>query len=307
MNNKDLKEALLALGPECGIRMGVPLDKYTSLGIGGPAEVFTLPQSEDALIKVIVAAKASGAPVLALGGGTNLLIPDEGFTDGLVIHVASLDRLEVSSAEGGEVIVRAGAGVRLQRLISLCRKEGYSGLEALSGIPGMLGGAVAGNAGSFDTEIKHSVTEIRLVGFDGETTSIGVEDAGFRYRGSDLPDLGIISGVTLCLKRSTPSDVASKADDFLNRKQAAQPVGERSAGCVFRNPEGYSAGRLIDTAGCKDFKENDIVVSRQHANFFINRGEGTSADFLSLMEKVGNMVYEVHGIRLEPEIRVVGI
>ncbi len=306
MNNKDLIKALEALGPECGIRMREPMDCHTSLGIGGPAQVFSVPASETMLIEVLKAAAGCGAKVLALGGGTNLLVRDEGF-DGLVIHVALLNQLEVLSEEGVEVVLRAGAGVRLQRLIALCRREGYSGLEALSGIPGMLGGAVAGNAGSFDTEIKFSVREIRLVGFDGETMSISVEDAGFRYRGSDLPDLGIITSVTLCLKRDKPYDVASRADDFLNRKKAAQPVGERSAGCVFKNPEGHFAGRLIDTAGCKDLKENNIVVSRQHANFFINRDGGTAADFIRLMDRVAAKVKETHSIMLEPEIRVVGI
>jgi UDP-N-acetylmuramate dehydrogenase len=168
----------------------------------------------------------------------------------------------------------------------------------------MLGGAVAGNAGSFETEIKDLVTEIRLAGYDGEIKTMNPMEAGFSYRGSNLLDAGIITGVTLSLKKSTPEEVASKLDEFLKRKMDAQPIGQRSAGCVFKNPEGNFAGRLIDTAGCKGLKQNDIEVSKQHANFFINTGKGNSADFLSLMEKVSEKVYEVHGIRLEAEIKV---
>ncbi len=294
-----------ALGQQAGIRFGEPLNKHTSLGIGGEAEVFSVPVGEDALVEVLRTAKKCGARVLALGGGTNLLVRDVG-VPGLVVHIGAFDRTEVLDSDGNEADLRVGAGVRLQKLIALCRREGYSGLESLSGIPGLLSGAVAGNAGSYGSEISDVIKEIRLVSFNGEAMTIGVEDAGFRYRGSDLSEAGIITGVTLCLIKSTPEDVAASADGFLKRKQAAQPVGDRSAGCVFKNPEGDSAGRLIESAGCKGMQEGGIVVSRLHANFFINTGQGSAGSFIKLMDDVAAKVHAAYGITLEPEIRVVG-
>ncbi|MCK4911877.1 MAG: FAD-binding protein, partial [Thermodesulfovibrionales bacterium] len=180
-----LKDALGALGPSAGVRFGEPMASHTALGIGGPAEVFAVPESEDVLVRVMRAAMECGAPVVALGGGTNLLVRDGG-VPGLVVHVGALKSLEATGGEGAEVRVRAGAGVRLQQLLAYCRREGLSGIEALAGIPGMLGGAVAGNAGSYGTEIKDVVQMIRLVGFDGTVRELGVEDAGFVYRGSSL-------------------------------------------------------------------------------------------------------------------------
>lgn len=309
MNKAGLKEALGALGPSAGVRFGEPMASHTALGIGGLAEVFAVPESEDVLVRVLKAAMDCGAPVVALGGGTNLLVRDAGVS-GLVVHVGALKSLEAVGSEGGcgrdEVMVRAGAGVRLQQLLAFCRREGLSGIEALAGIPGMLGGAVAGNAGSYGTEIKDVVQTIRLVGFDGTVRELGVEDAGFVYRGSSLVETGVVTEVTLCLRCDDPAKVADRMDEFLARKQSAQPVGERSAGCVFRNPEGESAGKLIDTAGCKSMGEMGIEVSRLHANFFINRDRGSAGSFLKLMDAVAQKVQEVHGIRLDTEIRVIG-
>ncbi len=309
MSNAGLKEALGALGPSAGVRFGEPMASHTALGIGGPAEVFAVPESEDVLVRVLRAAMDCGAPVVALGGGTNLLVRDGGVS-GLVVHVGALKSIEASGCEGGgsgdEVMVRAGAGVRLQQLLAYCRREGLTGIEALAGIPGMLGGAVAGNAGSYGTEIKDVVRRIRLVGFDGTVRELGVEDAGFVYRGSSLAGAGVVTEVTLCLRCDDPAKVADRMDEFLARKRSAQPVGERSAGCVFRNPEGESAGKLIDTAGCKSMGEMGIEVSRLHANFFINRDRGSAGSFIKLMDAVAEKVQKVHGIRLDPEIRVIG-
>ena len=306
MISADLKEALGALASDAGVRFGEPMDKHTTLGIGGPAEAFAAPEGEDALVRVLAAARQCGAPVIAIGGGTNLLVRDGG-VPGLVVHVGAFDRLEVLDSEGNEVGIRAGSGVRLQSLLAYCRREGFSGLEALAGIPGMLGGAVAGNAGSFDTEISDVIREIRLVALDGGVSVIGVEDAGFGYRNSGLYEAGIVTEVTFGLKRDEPGLVAGRMDEYLKQKRSAQPVGEKSAGCVFKNPEGGSAGRLIDSAGCKGMKEKAIVVSRLHANFFINRGRGSAESFIKLMDDVAAKVQAAHGIALEPEIRVIGI
>jgi UDP-N-acetylmuramate dehydrogenase len=305
MTGKDIIEALQAVGKAARVRYGEPMSRHTSLGIGGPAEAFVAPEDTETLLSVLEAAKGCGAPVLPLGGGTNLLVRDSGI-GGLVVYVSGFAGIEMLEERASAVRLRAGSGVRLQSLLAYCRREGLSGIEALAGIPGMLGGALVGNAGSFDSEIKDVSEEIEVVGLDGVKGMVKASGAGFCYRGSGLAGKGIVTGAVLRLERTDPAEVDERAEGFFKRKQASQPIGERSAGCVFKNPEGDSAGRLIDDAGCKGMQEGAIEVSRLHANFFINRGGGSAESFLRLMEKVASRVRESSGLALEPEIKVVG-
>jgi UDP-N-acetylmuramate dehydrogenase len=205
-----------------------------------------------------------------------------------------------------KVVLYVGSGVPLPKLMSVAKKNGYSGLEPLAGIPGCVGGAVYMNAGSFGTEMRDLIVSVALMNIKGEITIVNADELSFTYRSSGIPDDSVILSANIRLAKDDPAEVGKRMKEYMKRKKAAQPLGEFSAGCVFKNPEKDSAGRLIDAAGCKGMKVGDIEVSTLHANYFINKGKGTCKDFVSLMDKVRAKVKKQSGIKLEPEVRIIG-
>ena len=284
---------------------GSPMSGHTSLAIGGPADVVVSPEDPLSVKNIVLILGSRGVPFLPLGGGTNILVRDGGF-EGVVIKCRAFGRIEVLSEAGDAVELFVEAGVPLQKLVNFCRDRGYAGMEGLCGIPGTLGGAICGNAGSFGSEIKDVLSSVVILRSDGSLERFRTADLGFGYRTSHVRTDDIVLSANLALKRDDAAAVAARTDDFFKRKKSAQPIEERSAGCVFKNPPGMSAGRMIDEAGCKGMRIGSIEVSGRHANFFVNRGEGRAADYLALMEKVAGKVKEKFGVALEPEIRLVG-
>ncbi|MFN3480873.1 MAG: UDP-N-acetylmuramate dehydrogenase [Thermodesulfovibrionales bacterium] len=287
------------------LRLNEDMSSHTTLRIGGLADIYAIPDDVLSLKNILIYLSDKGIPVTPLGGGSNILVSDSGI-DGAVISSLSLKRIEVI---GNSDVVRlfVESGTPLQSLLNISKEEGLSGLEGLAGIPGTLGGAVKGNAGSFGMEIGNVIESIALMDLRGNISIINREDIGFRYRGSEIPE-GIVLSAIVRLKRDDPQEVAKRINSFHDEKREKQPLTLRSAGCVFKNPAraGLTAGRLIDEAGCKGMERGDIVVSTQHANFFINRGKGRASDFLSLMNEVKERVLSYSGIELEPEIRIIG-
>ncbi len=306
---KDKRYIRQALTDELGTLISVRTDEsmrlHTSLHMGGPADVYVEPEDPETLSRVLVLLGRAGFPSFPLGGGTNLLVRDGGL-EGVTINLSRITGMTLRREEDDSVVVYAGAGMGLQRVLGLCRREGWSGLESLAGIPGQLGGAVAGNAGSFGGEIKDALASIDIVTSNGDFRTLMREDVVFGYRRSDIPEGAFIVGVMFRLKKDDRESVAGRMDECLSRKRDTQPLGEWSAGCVYRNPQGDSAGRLIDAADCKGMREGDVVVSQKHANFFVNTGNATAGDFLRLMQRVEKKVRERFGVFLEPEIRMVG-
>jgi UDP-N-acetylmuramate dehydrogenase len=223
-----------------------------------------------------------------------------------VIKFRAFGRIEVIADADDAAELFVEAGVPLQKMVNFCRDKGYSGMEGLGGIPGTVGGAICGNAGSYGYEMKDILRSVVILRNDGSLERFKKEDLGFGYRTSDIRTDDIVLSANLALKKDDAAAVAARTDEFFGRKKSAQPIWERSAGCVFKNPEGMSAGRMIDEAGCKGMRVGPIEVSSLHANFFVNRGEGRAADFLTLMEEVSGKVKGKFGVVLEPEIRVVG-
>ncbi len=304
------------------------LSAYTSLRIGGPAEVMVFPEDVVSLKNVLIEAKKENIPVFVIGSGTNLLVRDGGL-DGIAICLKTFKRIEIirninslplpphppltkGGQEGGKeemggfIGLFVEAGVPLGSLINFTKKNGYSGIEALAGIPGTFGGAVYMNAGSFGTEIKDVIISVALMNMDGRIEILEKDSLKFSYRSSNLPASTIILSANIILKKDTSENITSCVTEFLKKKKGSQPIGESSAGCVFKNPEGDYAGRLIEALGCKGMRAGDAEVSRVHANYFINRGKASSKDFIELMEIVKEKVREHSGIILETEIKIVG-
>jgi UDP-N-acetylmuramate dehydrogenase len=295
-----------------------PLSRHTSLRIGGPAGIFVEVGDPFTLAALVSRARQSGVAVTFIGGGTNLLFSDAGF-DGIVICLKGLRGYEVLKSEGDKwgavpnlfpnlFRIRAAAGVALQVLVQTAAREGLSGMEGLAGIPGTLGGAIVGNAGSFGCEMKDVVESVTVMGRDGTSVRMNNEDIKFGYRTSALSGglLTIIEAVLRFSMSREPGEIAGKIKENLEKKKQSQPLDEWSAGCVFKNPPGDFAGRLIEQCGLKSAREGGIEVSARHANFFINTGGATADDFMRLMDRVVQVVDSQFGIVLEPEIRVIG-
>lgn len=288
------------------IRFDEPLSGHTSLKIGGPVDIMVFPEDPLSLKNVLRAAAREHIPLFVIGAGTNVLAGD-GPIEGIAVSLKAFRSIEVTQeSDENTAVVFAGAGTPLGMLLGLARKNGFSGFEPLTGIPGTVGGAVYMNAGSYGTEIKDLILSVGLMHPQGEIQVLGKEQLKFSYRRSYFPEGAVILSANFALAKDDPAGVARLMDEYMAKKKAAQPLAAASAGCVFKNPEGDAAGRLIDAAGCRGMREGDIEVSPVHANYFINRGRGTCRDFLVLMGKVRARVRENSGTELETEVKIIG-
>ena len=236
-------------------------------------------------------------PLRILGGGANVLVPDEG-VDALVVHMG---KLRLVAGEGDRL--HAWAGATLPGLVLRAARAGLSGLEGFVGIPGTVGGALRMNAGGRYGEFTEVIETLDLVEETGVRRTLRREDLRPVYRDGGLNG-SVVLGATLRLTPGEREKIEERTSVVLAEKSAAQPLQERSAGCIWRNPPNGSAGRLVEDAGCKGWREGDAVVSEKHGNFVVNRGLAAAADVLRLLERVEGAVAEKTGVRLEREIVV---
>jgi UDP-N-acetylmuramate dehydrogenase len=285
------------------VRTEVPLARLTTFKIGGPAAIVVTPETTEALAAAMRLVQAAGAPRFVLGNGSNLLVSDAGF-DGVVIRVGSA--LGFVEEEPGDRL-RLGAGLLWSRVLRHVMKEGWTGLEFGAGIPGTIGGAVATNAGTRGGETGDRLVEAEIVDAAGEARALSRDELRFRYRNADgLPPDAVVTAVRFALAREDPARVTETVRGYQAERRRDQPEREPSAGCIFRNPPGESAGRLIDQAGLKGLEEGGAIVSPVHGNFIINRGGATAADVLRLVERLRERVRAEYAVELELEVRKVG-
>lgn len=283
------------------VRTGEPMARHTSFGLGGPADLFVAPDSPGAFKDAAAYLADERVPVRLLGRGTNLLVRSGGI-EGCVMAVSrAFTRME---RRGGEVVV--GSGVDLARLLSFCAEKGLSGLEGLSGIPGSAGGAVVTNAGSFGVSVGERLREITVFEPGKPSRRVTAAELDTRYRRIGIPAASVIEEAVVSVEPGEPAAVAARQREVLESKWKTQPVGMRSAGCVFRNPEGLVAGRLIEAAGLKGARVGGAVVSDVHANYILNDRGATPEDVEDLVELIRKRVFADAGVRLELEIEIVG-
>lgn len=282
------------------VRTGEPLGPRTTIKAGGRARFFAEPRTQAEAVRVLRALQAHGVPVVPLGGGSNVLFASP-LVDAAVISCRALRGAEVLGP-----VVRAAAGEPLPGLIRLAERHGLAGLERFAGIPGTIGGALAGNAGgpAGAGAIGDRVRRVRVLGRDGVARWLPREALGLRYRGADL-DGAYVLAVELALERGDRAALKAARQEALRRKAAIQPLDARSAGCFFKNPPGDSAGRLIDACGLKGLSRGGARVSPVHANFVVNDGDATVDDVLALACEVRRRVREARGVVLEAEVRLV--
>lgn len=282
-----------------------PLSKHVSLAIGGSADIYALPSDAISLKRCLEFARSRELPVTVLGGGSNVIISDRGIR-GMVISLKHFTVIKVINDSNSSVELFVEAGVPLQRLVNFCVMNGYAGIEGLSGIPGTVGGAIIGNSGSFGQEIKDVISSLVVSNMNGIIKRLSSGEFSFEYRKILLEKGLIVLSANMIFDKSDATVLKERAVEYISRKKSSQPLSERSAGCVYKNPEGDFAGRLIDKAGCKGMSVGDMEVSDVHANYFINKGNGTAADFVALMKMIQERVEEKSGIHLDPEIRIIG-
>ena len=282
-----------------------PMSNHTSLKIGGPADVYAVPQDVPSLSSMHMHLEKKHVPFFPLGGGTNILVRDGGM-EGTVISLRSLKKIEPVKEDNESLYLFVEAGAPLQKLVSYSRENGYSGIEGLAGIPGTVGGAICGNSGAFGYEMKDVLVSVEIMDPGGKVLVVKAEELEFGYRHSGIPHNALLLSAEIKLRKDKKEAVSARVENFLKIKRQTQPIWEHSAGCVFKNPPGLSAGKLIDGAGCKGMRIGDAEVSSIHANFFINKGKASASDFIMLMKEVAGRIKERFNVVLEPEIQIVG-
>lgn len=286
------------------VLFNVPMSEYTSLRIGGPADVMAFPQDEGDLKDLLAFAEAKGFPYYVLGAGTNLLVRDGGVR-GIVVNITEGFKDVVWQEETKAVV---GSGLKLTELVSQCKEKGLTGLEFAANIPGTVGGAVAMNAGAYGGEMKDVVEGIEVIGAGkkGQKSFIPKSELGFSYRRSELPKNAIVTRVHMRLEKSTVEAVRDKIKEFSEKRKSTSKVTYPNAGSIFKNPEGNFAGRLIEDAGLKGQRSGQAQISDVHANYIVNLGGAKAKDVLALMALIRDKVYSSRGIVLEPEVKVIG-
>jgi len=283
-----------------------PMARHTSFRIGGPASLYIECACLSDINRSLEVLKAHSLPWLIVGKGSNLLVSDEGYKGAILTLGQEFKYFSFPDESQGERQLIAGAGVMLSNLVQDAFRDGYSGLEFCVGIPGTFGGALYMNAGS-STEwmgsIVDSITVLRpeqgLVLYEGR-------DLPWQYRKSGIPMGEVIVEGRLRVKKGHLSSIRAKMEGSLKRRRKSQPLNVPSAGSVFQNPEGISAGQMIESLGLKGFSVGGARVSDVHANFIVNNGQATAADVVALVIYIRERIKEEYGQELQPEIRFVG-
>lgn len=286
-------------GLERIVKKDQPLAQYTWYGLGGSAEYFITPATMDELTEVVKRCAENRIDIRVLGFGSNLLVRDEG-VKGAVIK---LEGDEFSKYEFDDTLLTAYAGANLNAVVLECVRRGLAGMEALTGIPGSIGGAVKMNAGGSFGDIGASIESVLLMDKDGEIFEKSKPELEFDYRCSNIT-ARIIVAANIRLVETEPEQLLSTLKEIWIYKKNSQPLNSKNAGCIFKNPRGLSAGALIDRAGLKGLQIGAAQVSEKHANFIVADEGCTSADVIRLIESIRQRVIEEFDIELELELEI---
>jgi UDP-N-acetylmuramate dehydrogenase len=283
------------------LQKNVPMAKYTSWRVGGPADYFYQPTGVDDLANFIRECEPQ-QPLVWLGLGSNLLVRDGGIR-GIVIHMLS-GLKQITQLD--DTLLRVEVGVSSARVARYCAEKNLSGGEFLAGIPGLFGGALTMNAGAFGDETWQIVESVETIDRDGNLHQRTVDDYEVDYRSVHGPENEWFVAANIRLKPGQQAESKSRVRELLEKRNESQPVGTANAGSVFKNPPGDFAARLIDTCGLKGARIGGACVSGKHANFIINTGGATAADIENLIRHIQKVVEEKTGVKLETEVRIIG-
>ena len=278
-----------------------PMSKHTTFRIGGNADFFVTPNTTESLEAVINYVKSNNIPYYVIGNGSNLLVKDSGFR-GVIIQLYK----KFANITVYDNVITAQAGALLSTVAKTALNNSLTGMECLSGIPGTIGGAVCMNAGAYGGEMKDIVVETKVI-HNGKIETISNKASDFGYRKSKIMSENMIVVETiLSLEKGNKEDIQSKMSELLTQRNSKQPVELPSAGSTFKRPEGYFAAKLIDDSGLRGYSVGKAQVSPKHCGFVVNNGGATANDVLTLMHNVSNIVEDKFGVKLEPEVRIIG-
>jgi UDP-N-acetylmuramate dehydrogenase len=284
---------------EDNVLEGEPMSGHTTFKIGGPADLFVIPEDPEEVRDVVAACREAGEPYFVLGRGSDLLVSDDGYR-GVIIAIA--DGLVNVSVD--DEVMTCQAGVSLREASEMACELGLTGLEFACGIPGSVGGACFMNAGAYDGCIADVLASVRALMPDGSICDIDADDLQMGYRTSRVRTEGlVVLSASFKLHEGDPEAIREKMDDLTQRRESKQPLELPSAGSTFKRPEGHFAGKLISDAGLQGYRMGGAEVSTKHAGFVVNVDNATAADVHAVIEHVQDEVERQFGVRLEPEVR----
>ena len=279
-----------------------PMSKHTTFRIGGPADLFVAPENTDEIKKLIAICKEEEVPYFILGNGSNLLVSDKGYRGVIMQLYRSFGQITLKENE-----IHAQAGALLSGIAAMAREASLTGFEFAGGIPGTLGGAVVMNAGAYGGEMKDVLKEVTVLTPEGEIVTLQADELQMGYRTSVVKEAGyIVLEAVISLKEGNPEEIKNRMQELAAMRSSKQPLSYPSAGSTFKRPEGYFAGKLIMDSGLRGYQVGGAQVSEKHCGFVINAGNATAKDVTTLMADVQRIVMEKFGVKLEPEVKLLG-
>lgn len=301
MNRYERAYKRIRAGVRGEVLRDAPLSKFTTWRVGGEAKIFSIVDTLTELRNALEVAAEEDLPWFTLGRGSNLLFSDEGF-EGLVVRLGEdFRKIKVSDNE-----IRAGAGVALPHLSQQAFKHSLGGLSFIVGIPGSVGGALAINAGAYGSSMSDVVRKVIIFETGGQLRYLDRDEISFWYRGSSIRSQGVVLEAVLSLRAEDSVKLRREMERNFRLRKETQPIGQASAGCVFKNPSKESAGRLLEEVGAKGLSYGGASVSSKHANFIITVEEAAANDVYELMRQLQQRVSEQKGVVLEPEVTLIG-
>lgn len=299
---KEIREKFCELLGKDKVLFEEPMSSHTTFRIGGPAEVFLMPESYEQIRSALALCREEGVPYFVLGNGSNLLVSDSGYRGVIIQMDRNMGDIELKGTE-----IRACAGALLSSVAAAARKASLTGFEFAGGIPGTLGGAVVMNAGAYGGEMKDVLREVTVMTKEGDIRVIPSDRLELGYRTSIIKKAGyLVLEAVISLEKGDPQAIQEKTKELASKRTEKQPLDYPSAGSTFKRPEGYFAGKLIMDSGLRGFRVGGAQVSEKHCGFVINTGGATAKDVKELMDHVIRTVKEKYNITLEPEVKFLG-
>lgn len=298
----DLYQELCGILGEENVFTKEPMSRHTTFRAGGPADFFVTPEKEGQVRKTLSLLKEAQVPRYIMGNGSNLLVGDRGYR-GVILQICKkMNRIRIQ-----DTVIQAQAGALLSKIAAEAQAKGLTGFEFASGIPGSLGGAAMMNAGAYGGEMKQVLIQAQILNASGEIEDVLAEEMELGYRSSVFSrNGGVILSASIQLEPGDPPAIQSRMEELKFLRTSKQPLEYPSAGSTFKRPEGYFAGKLIQDAGLRGFQVGGAQVSEKHCGFVINKDQASAMDIRSLMEQVSEKVYTRFGVRLEPEVKLIG-
>ena len=298
----DLYQELCGILGEENVFTKEPMSRHTTFRAGGPADFFVTPEKEGQVRKTLSLLKEAQVPLYIMGNGSNLLVGDRGYR-GVILQICKkMNRIRIQ-----DTVIQAQAGALLSKIAAEAQAKRLTGFEFASGIPGSLGGAAMMNAGAYGGEMKQVLIQAQILNASGEIEDVLAEEMELGYRSSVFSrNGGVILSASIQLEPGDPPAIQSRMEELKFLRTSKQPLEYPSAGSTFKRPEGYFAGKLIQDAGLRGFQVGGAQVSEKHCGFVINKDQATAMDIRSLMEQVSEKVYAQFGVRLEPEVKLIG-